>query len=45
MPNESLDEIKKLQAEIDHRTEVENRAAKLISEGQYEKAIVLLKTI
>ena len=45
MRNEGLEEIKKLQAEIDHRTEVENEATKLILEGQYEKAIVLLETI
>ncbi|MBD5089247.1 MAG: hypothetical protein HDT30_10655 [Clostridiales bacterium] len=45
MRNESLEENKKLQAEINHRTEVENEAIKLISEGQYEKAMEFLETI
>lgn len=42
---EQLEEIKNLQNEIDHRTEVENEAIRLISECQFEKAMELLDTI
>lgn len=42
---EKLQEIKKLQEEIDHRAEIENEAIKLISECKFKEAIELLATI
>lgn len=45
MLNDKLEEIKKLQAEIDHRTAVEDKAIRMISDCQFEKAIELLGTI
>lgn len=45
MLNDKLEEIKKLQAEIDHRTAVEDEAIRLISECQFEKAMKLLDAI
>lgn len=42
---EKVEEIKKLQAELDYRTEVENQAVKLIAECRFEEAVNLLKAI
>lgn len=37
--------IEELQKKIDYRTEVENKAIELITNGQYLEAIEILKTI
>lgn len=41
---EKLQEIKKLQEELDHRTKIENEAIRLIEECRLEEAIELLAT-
>lgn len=41
----TIEEVKKLQAEMDHRHQVENEAVRLISECRFEEAISLLATI
>lgn len=43
--NVLLDDILRLQEELEHRTEVENAAIELIIKGQYLDAIALLNTI
>lgn len=40
-----IEEIKRLQAEVDHRHQVEDEAVKLISECRFEEAIKILATI
>ena len=40
-----LEEIKRLQAEMDHRQQVEDEAVRLISECRFEEAIKILETI
>jgi len=38
-------EIEQIQKELDYRTEVENKAIELISQGEFQKAIEILKRI
>ena len=38
-------EVRKMQKEIDHRTEIEKEAIELISECKFKEAIELLATI
>lgn len=45
MENALLHEIMELQEILEHRTEIENMAIKLIIDGQYLEAIELLETI
>ncbi len=40
-----IEEIEQLQAEIDHRHQVEDEAVRLISECRFEEAVKILKTI
>lgn len=40
-----IEEIKRLQAEVDHRQQVEDEAIRLISECRFEEAIAILNTI
>lgn len=40
-----IEEIRKMQEELDHRTQVEEEAVRLISECRFEEAIALLDTI
>ncbi len=40
-----IEEIKRLQAEMDHRQQVEDEAVRLISECRFEEAIKILETI
>ncbi len=41
----TIEEVKKIQAEMDHRQQVENEAARLISECRLEEAVALLDSI
>jgi len=43
--DKSIAEIKRLQAENGHRTDVEKKAEKLICEGEHEEAVALLKSL
>ena len=43
--DKKVESVKVLQAELDHRTEVENRAIQLISECRFQEATELLKTL
>lgn len=43
--SQRMAEIKAIQAELDHRTAVENEAIRLMSELRYTEAEELLKTI
>lgn len=43
--SQRMAEIKAIQAELDHRTAVENEAIRLMSELRYAEAEELLKTI
>ncbi len=40
-----IEEIRNMQEELDHRTQVEEEAVRLISECKFEEAIALLDTI
>lgn len=40
-----IEEIKKIQEEIDHRTQVEKEAEALICQCRFEEAIALLDTL
>lgn len=40
-----VESVKALQAELDHRTEVENQAIQLISEGRFQEGDDLLNTL
>ena len=40
-----IEEIEQLQAEIDHRHQVEDEAVRLISECRFEEAVKILETI
>lgn len=40
-----IEEIRKMQEELDHRTQVEEEAVRLISECRFEEAIALLDTL
>lgn len=37
--------IRQMQAEIEHRSEVEEKAVQLIGEGKYEEAVALLQSL
>lgn len=39
-----IGEVKEIQQELDHRTEVEAQASQLICEGRFEEAVEVLKT-
>lgn len=41
----TIEEVKRLQVEMDHRHQVENEAVKLISECRFEEAVKILETI
>lgn len=41
----TIEEVKRLQAEMDHRHQVEDEAVRLISECRFEEAIKILATI
>lgn len=43
--NTSMDKVKILQKEINHRTYVENEAVRLISQCRFQEAMTLLETI
>lgn len=43
--DENIEKIKDLQSEIDHRTEIEMQAEKLICEGKFEEARELLNSL
>lgn len=43
--NKNVEAVKALQAELDHRTEVENRAIQPISECRFREADDLLNTL
>ena len=43
--DEKIEEIKKLQAEIEHRKEVEHEVEELICQGRCEEAVRLLMTL
>ena len=45
MKKNLLEEVKKLQEELDYRTRIENEAIELISQCKFEEAQELLKTI
>ena len=45
MEDNTILEVREMQKEIDHRTEIENEAIKLISECKFKEAIELLATI
>ena len=40
-----IEEIRRMQEELDHRTQVEEEAVRLISEYRFEEAIALLDTL
>ena len=40
-----IEEIRRMQEELDHRTQVEEEAVRLISECRFEEAIALLDTL
>lgn len=40
-----IEEVKRLQVEMDHRQQIENEAVRLISECRFEEAIKILETI
>ncbi len=41
----TIEEVKRLQAEMDHRHQVEDEAIRLISECRFEEAMAILNTI
>lgn len=43
--DKKIAEIKQLQAELDHRTKIEQEAEKLICQCRFEEAIALLATL
>lgn len=43
--DKKVESVKALQAELDHRTEVENQAIQLISEGRFQEGDDLLNTL
>ena len=43
--DEKIEEIKKLQAELERRKKIEHEAEDLISQGRCEEAIELLNTL
>ena len=45
MEDNTILEVREMQKEIDHRTEIEKEAIELISECKFKEAIELLATI
>lgn len=43
--DKKIEVTKKLQEELERRTELETKAIRLISDGKHEKAVELLKSI